>query len=116
MTSWMNWELADDVGENPIGVPAEFEFSIEYDFDPGDTYTCNKNKYPDYPATVTLTKATCKKICAEYGQPRLPTQNEIDDLTQWFWSVLDKNQEIRDQIETFGLEQMSFAAELMMDD
>lgn len=110
MTSWLRWEINDDDGENPTGAPGDFEFEVEYDFDPGDPgyqYDNNGDGYPGHAASVTLFNAVCKKIRTATTQCELSVK-EKEQLAAWFWEVLDKNPEIRHQIETLGLEQMSF--------
>lgn len=114
MTSWLNWELNDDEGTNPFGSPGDFEFNVEYEFDPGDPgymYDANGDGYPGYPAGVDLTNAVCTQVQVANEQKRVPTTEEAKKLVEWFWTVLDKKPQIRDQIETHGLEQMSFEPE-----
>jgi len=111
VTSWMDWEISDDEGSNPFGVPGEFEFNVEYDFDPGDPgcqYDSNGDGYPPYPPNVTLSHAVCKRMTLENLGQKVPTQEEVAKLTDWFWTVLDKRPGIRDQMEEFGVEQMAF--------
>jgi hypothetical protein len=110
MTSWLRWELNDDDGDNPTGAPGDFEFEVEYDFDPGDPgyqYDSNGDGYPGHAANVTLGNVVCKKMRID-NIYREPTLEEKQQLSAWFWTVLDKKPKIRDQIETLGLEQMSF--------
>lgn len=110
MTSWMRWELNDTDGNNPTGAPGDFEFEIEYDFDPGDPgyqYNNNGDGYPGHGANVTLCHAVCKRIYTG-DTKRNPSPEEKEQLSAWFWDVLDKNSQIRHQIETLGFEQMSF--------
>lgn len=114
MTSWIDWEINDDEGINPLGRPGDFEFNVEYEFDPGDSgymYDANGDGYPGYPAGVELTNAVCTRVHVEDEQKRAPTPEEAKELANWFWTVLDKKPGIRDQIETHGLEQMSFEPE-----
>ncbi|NDC55286.1 MAG: hypothetical protein EBZ69_00365 [Alphaproteobacteria bacterium] len=111
MPSWLNWEISDDEGTNPLGQPGEFEFNVEYDFDPGDPgymYDRNGDGYPGYPPTVTITGAVCKSVCVGEEKERQPTKEEETALSEWFWVVLDKRPEIRDQMEEHGREQMTF--------
>ena len=114
MTSWIDWELNDDEATNPLGQAGDFTFNVEYEFDPGDPgymYDANGDGYPGYAACVDLTGAVCTQVHIDAEQKRAPTPEEAERLANWFWTVLDKNPKIRDQIETQGLEQMSFEAE-----
>lgn len=103
MTCWLNWEIHDEQGTNPLGVPGNFEFRVAFDFDPGNF----GNSATD---AVTLTDSVCKVILTRSHRMR-PAQYEVNALTNWFWAVLDKNPEIRDHIATFAAEQMSFCGE-----
>ena len=110
MTSWLDWEISDEDGDNPLGQPADFEFNVEYDFDPGargNEYDSYSDGYSGHQANVTLTNAVCKKLRVGDQKQRTPTPDELVALSGWFWFVLDKHPEIRDQIEERGLEQMS---------
>lgn len=110
MTSWLDWEISDDEGDNPFGKPGDFEFNIEYEFDPGDPgymYDSNGDGYPGYQAHVTLVDAVCKKIHIVDQEKRTPNPEEAKELIRWFWTVLDKKPQIRDQLEERGLEQMT---------
>lgn len=114
MTSWLNWELNDEEGTNPLGQPGDFEFNVEYEFDPGDpgyAYDSNGDGYPGYGPSVTLTNSVCKTVCVGAEKKRPPTAEEAAELANWFWTVLDSKPEIRDQMETRGLEQMAFEPE-----
>jgi hypothetical protein len=109
MTSWLDWDISDNDGTNPLGQPADFEFRIEYDYDPGDPgymYDSNGDGYPASNPAITLTSATCATVCVENEQKRVPTQDEARAIADWFWTELDRRPEIRDQIRTFGFEQM----------
>lgn len=114
MTSWIDWEINDDEGTNPLGRPGCFSFNVEYEFDPGDPgymYDANGDGYPGYPPGVDLVSAMCTQVHVDGEHKRTPNPTETEELAIWFWTVLDKKSEIRDQIETHGLEQMSFEAE-----
>jgi len=115
MTSWINWEISDNDGTNPLEKPGDFEFRIEYDFEPGDPgcmYDSNGDGYPGHDASVTLTNAICEALqCVGDENKRAPTHEEAKALADWFWTELDRHPEIADQIQTFGLEQMSFEPE-----
>jgi len=115
MTSWINWEISDNDGTNPLEKPGDFEFRIEYDFEPGDPgcmYDSNGDGYPGHDASVTLTNAICEALqCVGDEKKRAPTHEEAKALADWFWTELDRHPEIADQIQTFGLEQMSFEPE-----
>ena len=111
MTSWISWEISDNDGTNPLEKPGDFEFRIAYDFDPGDRgcmYDSNGDGYPGYEASVTLTDAVCETVSVVDEKKRPPTHEEAKALADWFWTELDRHPEIRDQIQTSGLEQMSF--------
>ncbi len=103
MTCWLNFEINDEHGKNPLELPGNFEFAVEYDFKLG--------KFEDdvYP-NVTLTNATCKNIYNGLLQ-RAPAPHEKTTLSQWFWAVLDKNPEIYDHITELAAEQMSFCVD-----
>jgi predicted Abi (CAAX) family protease len=61
---------------------------------------------------VTLTDAICEALqCIGDEKKRAPTHEEAKALADWFWTELDRHPEIADQIQTFGLEQMSFEPE-----
>jgi hypothetical protein len=115
MTSWINLEISDNDGTNPLEKPGDFEFRIEYDFEPGDPgcmYDSNGDGYPGHDASVTLTDAICEALqCVGDEKKRAPTHEEAKALADWFWTELDRHPEIADQIQTFGLEQMSFEPE-----
>lgn len=100
MPSWINWEIHDNEGTNPLALPGSFEFCVEYDFDPGNSGFITAG-------AVSLTKSVCKNI--RFGPfSRVPTKEEMIALSGWFWDVLDKQPDIRYQIESNGAEQMSF--------
>lgn len=110
MTSWLNWELEDEDGDNPVLSAGAFEFTIEYDFeppDPGYMYDSNGDGYPGHDASITITNAVCKNLRETIGGTwRVPSPEEAVALSDWFWTVLDKQPKIRHEIEQSGIEQM----------
>jgi len=109
MTNWIPWDIDDDDGENPLGKPGTFEFNVEFDYDPGDPgcrYDYNGDGYPSHDAHAIVTGAECKTIKLEDLPQRPPTENEIKLLEDWFLSMLSKDNRLRRQIESCGLDQM----------
>lgn len=109
MTNWIQWEIDDENGENPLGTPGEFEFNVAFDYDPGDPgyeYDANGDGYPGHPPNATITGATCTTVKLETLPQRTPTTNEIPLLEDWFLSVIDHDRKLRQQIEACGLDQM----------
>lgn len=109
MTSWIPWDIDDATGNNPIKIPAEFEFNLEFEYDPGelfDNYTPDGDGYPGCPPSVKVIKATCKTIKPVGAPLRVPTAYELDMLEDWFMSQINENNNLGQQIQEYGLEQM----------
>jgi hypothetical protein len=111
MTNWIQWEIDDADGENPFGVPGEFEFNVDFDYDPGDPvvmYTPNGDGSPGYPPHTSITGAQCTffKLDGLHTQPQPPTHEEDVMICDWFMSLLDSDKKLRRQIEECGLDQM----------
>lgn len=115
MTSWMPWTLTDDDGTNPLGETGAFDFDVEYEFDPGSPEwiaSTHNEDYQNCPATVTLTHPRCTYVELATQPRRKPTVEEIEALAEWFWTVLDSNPQICDDMKAFGVEQMSFTPDV----
>ena len=111
MTNWIQWEIDDSEGENPFGVPGEFEFNVAFDYDPGEPaimYTPNGDGEPGYPPHTSITGAQCKlfKLDGLHTQPQPPTHEEDAMICDWFMSLLDNDTKLKRQIEECGLDQM----------
>lgn len=111
MTNMIQWEIEDSNGENPFGVPGEFEFDVEFDYDPGEPeilYTPNGDGSPGYPPCATITGAQCRRIKLDglHVQPQSPTNDENTAISNWFMALLDSDQKLKRQIEACGLDQM----------
>lgn len=111
MTNWIQWEIDDPDGENPLGVPGEFEFEVEFDYDPGEPtilYTPNGDGSPGYPPHASVAAARCKslKLNDADEQMRVPTREENESISAWFMAVLDSDQKLKRQIEACGLDLM----------
>lgn len=108
MTSWIPWDIDDDAGNNPIKIPAEFEFNLEFEYDPGDPpseYTPAEES-PSCPPSVRVVGAECKTIKPVDAPSRAPTAYELDMLEDWFMSRLADDKILRQQIQEYGLDQM----------
>ena len=102
MTNWIQWDIDDEHGENPLGKPGSFEFNVEFDYDPGepsDTY------FAEQP-NATITGAECKILQLEAAPKRQPTKDEIKMLEKWFLSLISIDGKLCQQIEQCGLDQM----------
>jgi hypothetical protein len=107
MTNWISWDIEDSDGENPLGVPGEFEFNVAFDYDPGDVVDQRANLADhDSPAVATITGAECVAVKLSGEEPRQPTVEETEMLEEWFMSILDVDSHLRRQIETCGLDQL----------
>lgn len=111
MTNWIEWEIDDPDGENPLGLPGEFCFNVAFDYDPGEPtvmYTPNGDGSPGYPPTASITGAQCKffKLEGLHTKMQPPTREEDAPLSDWFMSLLDNDSKLRRQIEACGLDQM----------
>ncbi len=96
MTNLIQWDIDDYEAENPLELPASFDFNISFEYDPGDE---------DDAATATIVGATCTTIVTD-EEMRAPTLEEDHALEQWLLSLLDKDVKLRQQIEQCGLDQM----------
>lgn len=111
MTNWIQWEIDDPDGENPFGVPGEFEFNVEFDYDPGEpttAYTLESEGSPGYPPQASVTGAQCTlfKLDGLHTDAQPPTQEENESISDWFLTLLDNDQRLKRQIEACGLDQM----------
>ena len=94
MTNWVQWDIDDEYGENPLGKPGEFAFNVEFEYDPGDpgyAYDHNGDGYPEYLPSATVSGAECKQIKLTDLPVRVPTKEEIKLLEDWFLSLLNKD-------------------------
>ena len=93
MSSWLDWTIEDDYGDNPTSRAGVFEFQIWYEIDPGDPgimYTRNGDGYPGYAASATFVDATCVEVCFnDENTRRPPTPEENSALSEWCLSYLD---------------------------
>jgi hypothetical protein len=110
-TNWIPWEIDDPAGENPFGVPGEFEFNVEFDYDPGEPTilsTLENEGSPGYPPQTTVTGAQCIgfKLSGEHAEMQSPTCDENEKIAVWFMALLDDNRKLKRQIEACGLDQM----------
>lgn len=109
MTNWIQWDIDDEYGENPLGKPGSFEFRIAFDYDPGDPgydYDYNGDGYPGHHPNATITGAECKILQLEALPQRPPTEDEIKLLEKWFLALIDSDTKLCRQIEQCGLDQM----------
>lgn len=107
MTNWIPWEIEDPDGENPLGVPGEFEFNVAFDYDPGDVVDQRATlTEDDTPASATITGAECVTVRLNAEEHRAPTAKETKMLEDWFMSIIDVDSSLRRQIETCGLDQL----------
>lgn len=111
MTNWIQWEIDDTDGDNPFGVPGEFEFDVEFDYDPGEPtimYTPNGDGSPGYPpqASVSGAKCTLLRLDGLHTKMQTPTREEDETISGWFMSLLDNDVKLKRQIEACGLDQM----------
>lgn len=98
MTAWVFIDLAPNT-DNPLGIEAEFTFQVEYDYDPGEPGEF-------VPPEVAILRATCQTVCPVNGLPRPPTRQEANMLEDWFLTRLQDDEDLRQQIENCGLDQM----------
>lgn len=109
MTNWIQWDIDDYEAENPLGIPASFDFNISLEYDPGDPgcqYSAGGDGYPGHSGSVAIIGAECTAIVTEDGKTRPPTREENTLLEQWLLSVLDRDTKLRQQIEQCGLDQL----------
>ena len=103
MTSWMPWDVYAPDGDNPLKVPAAFEFNLEFEYDPGDI---DDNSYEPSPPSVRVVGAECKTIKAADASTRVPTAYELDMLEDWFMHRINDDANLYQQILEYGLDQM----------
>ena len=109
MTSWIPWDIDDDTGDNPLKIPAEFEFSLEFEYDPGNPaaeYLTLDDDDSGCPPSVRVVGAACKTIKTADALSRVPTAYELDMLEDWFMSRLTTDKNLCQQIQECGLDQM----------
>jgi hypothetical protein len=111
MTNWIQWEIEDDDADNPFNVPGTFEFSVAFDYDPGEPtalYTSETDGSPGYPPSATITGATCLslKLDGLHTAAQPPTQQEDQTLSSWFMTIIEHDSKLKRQIEACGLDQM----------
>jgi hypothetical protein len=114
MTNWIQWEIDDPDGENPFGVPGEFEFNVEFDYDPGEPtimYTPNGDGSPGYPPSASISGAQCTFFRLEglHEKMQPPSCEENKTISAWFLTLVDNDKKLRRQIEACGLDQMCLA-------
>lgn len=109
MTNWIQWEIADDDAENPLGKPGQFEFNVAFDYDPGDpdcVYDASLSERASCSPAAVITGAECTHIKLNAAPERAPTKEETPLLEDWFLAVINTDKKLRQQIEACGLDQM----------
>jgi hypothetical protein len=98
MTAWVAADINSDT-DNPLGIAAEFAFQVEYEYDPGSP---ENFVAPE----VAILRATCQTIRPVGGHARAPNAQELNTLEAWFLSRVRDDDDLRQQIENCGLDQM----------
>jgi hypothetical protein len=98
MTAWVAADINSDA-DNPLGIAAEFSFQVEYEYDPGDP---ENFVAPE----VAILRATCQTVRPVNERARPPTAHEAHMLADWFLSRARDDDDLRQQIENCGLDQM----------
>lgn len=106
MTSWMPWDIYTSDGDNPLKVPAEFEFNLEFEYDPGEPEFGEYGEYNSGQPSVRVIGAACKTIKVVDSNMRVPTAYELDMLEDWFMSKINDDENLRRQISEYGIDQM----------
>lgn len=92
MSSWVDWDIEDEHGDNPTGKPGLFEFRIGYHIEPGCAaalYTTNGDGYPGHGPAVVFDGARCESVRLDNEPARTPTADEQNALCDWFQHYLD---------------------------
>lgn len=92
MSSWVDWNIDDEYGDNPTGKPGAFEFRIGYYIEPGEPmvlYTPNGDGHPGYPPTVILEGVDCVRVQFDNEPSRAPTKDEDVALSDWCQQYLE---------------------------
>jgi hypothetical protein len=91
----MRWSVEDELGKNPTGFAGEFEFDIDFTYDPGDPgvmYDSNMEGYPGHAPSISPESVICSSVKFEGDDVgRRPTAAEQQMLSKWFWVWLDAN-------------------------
>jgi hypothetical protein len=91
----MLWFVDDELGTNPTGVAGEFEFDVNFAYDPGSPavmYDSNMEGHPGYPSSVNPESVGCDSVkFAGESEFRRPTKTERKILNDWFWVWLDSH-------------------------
>lgn len=100
MSHWIQWDIDDPNGENPLTEPATFDFNFRFEYDPGDE---------EQSASATILGADCTTISFDNNISRPPTAAENKQLEQWVLGVLAADARWREQVEACCVDQMCFS-------
>jgi hypothetical protein len=110
MTNWIQWEIEDENGENPLGIPAEFEFDVEFDYDPGEPTAIGNEYDPGFegcPPHTEVVGARCREFRPLLEDTtQIPTKEQDNAISAWFMELLHDDVKLKRQIEACGLDQM----------
>lgn len=88
MASCVPWSFTDEEGLNPLNKPGEFDFNVWYEVE-----------YPEpdarayYGPGLDITAVTCTQVHFddERTRRRRPAENELQELSDWFYSYIDSH-------------------------
>lgn len=106
MTSWVDWDVEDEYGDNPTGKPGVLEFRLSYLIEPGYEavmYTYNGDGEPGAPPQVVFDAASCTSVLIG-GARREPTAEEQEELCDWLQHYLDIHPAEKKKLENRALE------------
>lgn len=107
MSSWVDWDIEEEYGENPLGKPGLFEFRVGYYIEPGCRgvmYTPNGDGYPGHAPSFVMEGVDCVGMRLENESARRPTHNEQDSLCEWFQQYLDARPSEMKELENRAFE------------
>lgn len=103
MSNSISYSFEDEDGINPTCKPLDLEFTLEYNYSPGEPmvmYYADGSGYPGSPPEIEIYKASCEN---DFNPATLK------QLSDWFLKYLDDSPNVRERIEDRICEDMEEA-------
>lgn len=90
----VTWTVEDSSTSNPLGKSGEFEFEVDFIFEPEEQqvrYDSDLGGYPGSPARAIVSAVCCTHVSLTGEEPREPEKVENKKLQQWFFDWLEQH-------------------------